>query len=487
MDARSAATTTPLRSTPKTTSVATGGGGTSAYRAISAHRTPISRTPYSRTANRRYNVLTPGRDHRRRSGVGVGGVSTPGGGMAGRKRTPRADLRLLSRMLKRPSPVIQPGPVFGRGKAPRRSSSQTSVSSRSSLVGSSVKSTLKDEDDDDDALEAPRPARQRSSLLSTRDDDIEDEQMIRNPPRLSTSGVDGGDEDEAMDVTSMSIEYPRRLTMDARLSMDQSRLSFSAEDDEVVETVGRRREESTTFVIQPFEDAPLDMSSMIEDDLDLQHDNGNAWQYDESEKTEDVTEELRRAHLQTEFEQKARFKSMSGSFQPQDSFTEQESRPKAGIARKPKATSGPGSKSSEMLPRRLVKDLAKSLSSLPTSVDGMNAIMAASEVYFKQVSEDLTAYAQHASRKTIDEADVVLLLKRQRLLNSKATVYGLAHKYLPNELVSEIRIPGPYSQKASKEREKAQKAQQRKDERKQKIKLDKSGKLVRANDDSDNE
>lgn len=38
--------------------------------------------------------------------------------------------------------------------------------------------------------------------------------------------------------------------------------------------------------------------------------------------------------------------------------------------------------------------------------------MKASEQYFKQVSEDLGAFAQHAGRKKIDESDVIAIMKR---------------------------------------------------------------------------
>lgn len=46
------------------------------------------------------------------------------------------------------------------------------------------------------------------------------------------------------------------------------------------------------------------------------------------------------------------------------------------------------------------------------SKDTLEAIMQASDWFFEQVSEDLGTYAQHAGRKTIDENDVVTLMKR---------------------------------------------------------------------------
>lgn len=46
------------------------------------------------------------------------------------------------------------------------------------------------------------------------------------------------------------------------------------------------------------------------------------------------------------------------------------------------------------------------------SKDALAAIMQASDWFFEQVSDDLGAYAEHAGRKTIDENDVMTLMKR---------------------------------------------------------------------------
>jgi hypothetical protein len=43
---------------------------------------------------------------------------------------------------------------------------------------------------------------------------------------------------------------------------------------------------------------------------------------------------------------------------------------------------------------------------------------------------------------------------RQRQLTPKVTVFGLAHKYLPSELVAELRLPNVNSEKSIKENEK---------------------------------
>ncbi|KAL3472644.1 centromere kinetochore component CENP-T-domain-containing protein [Aspergillus californicus] len=73
----------------------------------------------------------------------------------------------------------------------------------------------------------------------------------------------------------------------------------------------------------------------------------------------------------------------------------------------------------------------------------LTAIEQASSWYFEQVSEDLAAYAKHAGRKTIDEADVTALIRRQRHLNNATTVFSLAQRHLPKELLQEMRLAMP--------------------------------------------
>ena len=46
------------------------------------------------------------------------------------------------------------------------------------------------------------------------------------------------------------------------------------------------------------------------------------------------------------------------------------------------------------------------------SKDTLDAILQASDWFFEQVGDDLAAYSKHAGRKTIDESDVLTLMKR---------------------------------------------------------------------------
>jgi histone H3/H4 len=68
-------------------------------------------------------------------------------------------------------------------------------------------------------------------------------------------------------------------------------------------------------------------------------------------------------------------------------------------------------------PPSVVKRLANTFSrsyggSGKLNKDTLAAIQQATDWFFEQVSEDLASYADHAGRKTIEEADVVTLMKR---------------------------------------------------------------------------
>lgn len=101
------------------------------------------------------------------------------------------------------------------------------------------------------------------------------------------------------------------------------------------------------------------------------------------------------------------------------------------------------------------------------SKETLEAVMEASDWFFEQVSDDLGAYARHAGRRMINGSDMITLMKRcvcdsespsleptgfkqqltldvicrQRQVNAKTTPFSLAQRYLPRELLQEIRMP----------------------------------------------
>ncbi|KAL1640586.1 hypothetical protein SLS58_006781 [Diplodia intermedia] len=93
--------------------------------------------------------------------------------------------------------------------------------------------------------------------------------------------------------------------------------------------------------------------------------------------------------------------------------------------------------------KRLATSFARSHAGPTTklSKDTLDAISQASDWFFEQVGEDLASYAEHAGRRTIEEADVVALMSRQRQINASTTPFSLAQKFLPRELLQDIRMP----------------------------------------------
>lgn len=121
-----------------------------------------------------------------------------------------------------------------------------------------------------------------------------------------------------------------------------------------------------------------------------------------------------------------------------------------------------------LLPSGVVKRLATRFARTSTgaktkiSKDTLAAIEQASEWFFEQASQDLATYAKHAGRKTIDESDVMTLMRRsgfpvhisaiitmltisyrQRLVNSSNTIFSIAQRHLPKELLQDMRLAMP--------------------------------------------
>jgi histone H3/H4 len=64
------------------------------------------------------------------------------------------------------------------------------------------------------------------------------------------------------------------------------------------------------------------------------------------------------------------------------------------------------------LPTDLIRNLANQFSSKPISKETIPYLQRATNEFFKNISSDLAAYADHAGRKAIDEHDIQMLLQR---------------------------------------------------------------------------
>ncbi|RMZ84786.1 hypothetical protein DV737_g954, partial [Chaetothyriales sp. CBS 132003] len=73
--------------------------------------------------------------------------------------------------------------------------------------------------------------------------------------------------------------------------------------------------------------------------------------------------------------------------------------------------------------------------------DQVAALEQATEWFFEQAGEDLAAYAEHSRRKKqIDQADVLMLMRRQRVLKQAGQLQALAKEWLPKKVLDELDL-----------------------------------------------
>ncbi|NXI37410.1 CENPT protein, partial [Galbula dea] len=83
--------------------------------------------------------------------------------------------------------------------------------------------------------------------------------------------------------------------------------------------------------------------------------------------------------------------------------------------------------------RSLVKKIFSHYVKMPVARDAFKIVEKCSERYFKQLSDDLEAYTNHAGRKTVELADLEVLMRRQGLVTDKMPMQVLIERYLPLE------------------------------------------------------
>lgn len=74
--------------------------------------------------------------------------------------------------------------------------------------------------------------------------------------------------------------------------------------------------------------------------------------------------------------------------------------------------------------------------------DHMKALEQATEWFFEQAGEDLSAYSGHARRKKkINASDAEMLMRRQRVLSGDGELRRLAEDFLPEKILDEMDFP----------------------------------------------
>ncbi|NXM53140.1 CENPT protein, partial [Illadopsis cleaveri] len=85
------------------------------------------------------------------------------------------------------------------------------------------------------------------------------------------------------------------------------------------------------------------------------------------------------------------------------------------------------------VPRSLIKEIFRHFVKMPVTRDAFKIVEKCTDRYFKQLSDDLEAYTHHAGRKTVEAADLELLMRRQGLVTDKMPLNVLIERYLPLE------------------------------------------------------
>ncbi|KAI5867439.1 hypothetical protein GGS23DRAFT_177793 [Durotheca rogersii] len=435
----------------------------------SARRNNIT-TPHARAAiraieQRRTALFTPGRARRR--------------SLREQRETPRDLLRNLSRVLAPTSTAL----------------SSSSSPTDGSGVNDSTLRILAEEDGDDDDFPIERP---RFSLpLGPEEDDDDDSEL--KPPRSSIL------DDE--NFTVQSIEMPRRawsetpfsrldrgsfgsarmsdyagpglgdddaddngvgidsgffpppaLDDTAEMALDEGVIFERMDEETAHQNMGRQSDfgpiqipdigNESTFVMAPVESPTRDQTVT------------EAIEMEEPPQVEDVDEDE---------DEDDDIGQPIGLFDPDDdegglNETTIISRTTAALATRVKGRKG-GKKISRhgieypSLPQGVVKRIATTLaktagvSNAKITSDTLEALMQATDWFFEQLGDDLSAYAGHAGRKTIDESDMMMLMRRQRQTGMSATPFSLAQRYLPRELLQELRMPVPASKKAPRKKQ----------------------------------
>nr|XP_008115875.1 PREDICTED: centromere protein T [Anolis carolinensis] len=92
------------------------------------------------------------------------------------------------------------------------------------------------------------------------------------------------------------------------------------------------------------------------------------------------------------------------------------------------------------LPSSLIKNLFSHYAQVPVSKDAFKVVERSVSVYFKHLSNDLKAFANHAGRKTAEPADMELLMRRQGLITEKTPLNVLIEQHMPLEY-RELLLP----------------------------------------------
>ncbi|KAI9050345.1 hypothetical protein LZ554_005511 [Drepanopeziza brunnea f. sp. 'monogermtubi'] len=447
---------------------------TSGARLGSAKR-PVAVTPHGRAARRELELrrgLTPGKD-RRRSGLQ-------------QRETPRDVLRQLSRILAPKTLPTVPTPQARNNAGSRRLAEEEEDPDDENALPRprfSLPGFEEDEDEDDSLLLPPHSAGLEDENLTIQSVEMARRAISEQPPRLSRGsfgsvrlsdvfadlnesglGRDDYDSSYLAERTFGDLDFPvgedgvlDGENTDTIRGLDRARFSMAGgRESDIRPDILPGDDTETTFV---FNVRPRDASEepveqrLVEDVVEhvLEDPEESGDEEPVEEELEDELEVEGMDGVEAGHEDESRL-DVTGADLSMADTTMQEAEsaalaPKAGKKKKIKLSKHGLQYPS--LPAGVVKKLATKFartsgnSKAKINKETLEAIMQASDWFFEQVSDDLEAYATHAGRKTIDESDMVTLMARQRQTNATTTPFSLAQRYLPRELLQELRMVPP--------------------------------------------
>ncbi|KAM9374144.1 centromere protein T isoform 2-T2 [Phaethornis superciliosus] len=108
--------------------------------------------------------------------------------------------------------------------------------------------------------------------------------------------------------------------------------------------------------------------------------------------------------------------------------------PRSALQAKPESSGASRRKTREPgVASSLIKNIFRHYVKMPVAREAFKIVEKCSERYFKQLSNDLEAYTRHAGRKTVEMADLEVLMRRQGLVTDKMPLHVLIEHYLPLE------------------------------------------------------
>jgi histone H3/H4 len=111
-----------------------------------------------------------------------------------------------------------------------------------------------------------------------------------------------------------------------------------------------------------------------------------------------------------------------------------------GHGRRGRGSRGAGGLQTATIPTTLLKDMFRSHTSKRIASESFTALHEVVALFFDQVCDDLTAYASHANRKTIERSDFECLMRRQKILKGSTPLSDAIRRHLPIDQ-SELLLP----------------------------------------------